>query len=736
MSDSNSADKQETDSLDSVEYRDLQRALSLSQEEVQKQNSTIENTALSTLPPGSYAAPVPNHPRTPSVICNDDQERSKPNHPQQISRLQQKVDEDNSIPTNLEKLIEDNYIANYLSFFARHISSVSAAYNSTEPYKSYSRKPQLGDYAYKTDAQLVKERALAARKKKEDAQKEEADEEAESSEAVTEIPHDTKLGHDHEGVWSSADVYNQDALIDVEQESEHDIKQNQSDDMSKEEIDDTSHEQHRIDYLAYGLAYFLYKVEQYLPVELDQNPHQQFRYAKLVSNVERLYVNLSTNSVMDGMKQFGNIIMWKNRPLTFLVVTIYLTLVFTDMLLNTIIAGVLIGITSRKVFPPSSSSQIESSKDEQERAREIVDLEAEFGLDVDGNNAPGQREKSMKEAYKAITESHGREIQLVTGDLADFIEKLKNLYLWRKPKATRNFILRAVLPALIGLQFISHAALVRGSLAGLGFVIFIWIPITINYPRYRRMAWNMPEVPTDAQYALSVMRQRVRKNEPLPVLADPLKKETRKKTDAPRNPNNDNTDSTEIIKSPKKGGSKWSRMAASLQRGGKAAERGTDMISQVINGDKGVFIRQAQEVWASRNDEDSERTSEMLSQESDNGSIKSKRHIGLEPSRVAYLPLRSTHFAILKSSPGTLALNSSELRFKPFKGPDVVVQLDALVAVRKNTSLRVGVEVSSGLELSWEEEEDVKVMRLTNVARRDDAFNQLVACSRNVWVDS
>ena len=117
--------------------------------------------------------------------------------------------------------------------------------------------------------------------------------------------------------------------------------------------------------------------------------------------------------------------MWKNRPLTFLVVSIYLTLVFTDMLLNTIIAGVLIGITFRKVMPPSSSSLIESSKDEQERAREIVELEAEFGLDTDSNNAPGQREKSMKEAYKAITESHGREIQLATGDLADFIEKLK-----------------------------------------------------------------------------------------------------------------------------------------------------------------------------------------------------------------------------------------------------------------------------------------------------------------------
>lgn len=271
------------------------------------------------------------------------------------------------------------------------------------------------------------------------------------------------------------------------------------------------------------------------------------------------------------------------------------------------------------------------------------------------------------------------------------------------------------------------------------------------------MAWNMPEVPTDAQYALSVMRERVRKNEPLPVLVDPFaksnskeKEKAKKKSTADlsiaegseRGDDKENdTDSVkdtdvEVVKSPKKG-SKWSRLASSLKQGGKAAERGTDMLSQVINGDKGVFVRQARDVWASRNDDHSERTTQILSSsDNDNESLMTtKRSIGLQPSQLAYLPLKSSHFAILKSSPGTLVLNSSELVFKPFKGPNVTVSLDALVGISKNTSLRVGVEVSSGLELSWEDGAEIKVMRLTNVARRDDAFNHLVACSNSVWVN-
>ncbi|TIA91447.1 hypothetical protein E3P99_01097 [Wallemia hederae] len=772
------SEKPDLPSRDSLrqEDEDLQEAIRLSQQEFERSEEPSRDEAsasLSTQAPGSFVAPpsslssaqqAPTHDTTQS----NTQTESSALPPQ---RLHQNVTDrsgENAVggtpsmtQTDADKDVQDYFIANYLTFFGRHISSVSAAYGSSEAYKSYSAPPKLTDYAYKTEAQLLKERTIAAAKRKEEAdaeaQRKEYEEKAARDEFIDDIEHDTQEGAEHqEGApWSSADVYsNRNNSSSTANVNLVDVEKDDHDNNNEEESDD---EEKRIDYLAYGLAWFLFKVEQYLPVELDQNPHQKFRYAKLMSNVERLYVNLSGTAILDGMKKFGDIVMWKNRPLTFAVLVGYLTLVLTDMLLNVAIGGALVALVARRLFPPTSSSQIADRKDEQDRAREIVELENEYGLNADGTNAPGKREQSMKDAYKAITESHGREIQLVTGDLADFVEKMKNLYLWRNPKATRNFVLRALLPAIVGLQFISHAALVRGALAGLGLLVLVWIPITIHYPRYRRMAWNMPEVPTDAQYALSVMRERVRNKEPLPVLIDPLAKSSSKeKEKAKKKSTTDlsiaegseqgedkeneaaslNDDETEVIKSPKKG-SKWSRLASSLKQGGRVAERGTDMLSQVVNGDKGVFVRQAREVWASRNDTDSERTTQIISNnDNDNESVMTtKRSIGLEPSRLAYLPLTSTHFAILKSSPGTLQLSASELVFKPFKGPNVAVALDALVGISKNTSLRVGVEVSSGLEVSWEDGAEIKVMRLTNVARRDDAFNHLVACSNNVWVN-
>lgn len=332
--------------------------------------------------------------------------------------------------TNSDKDVDDYFIANYLTFFGRHISSVSAAYSASEAYKSYSAPPKLTDYAYKTEAQLLKERTVAAAKRKEEAdaeeQRKEYDEKAANDELVDNIVHDTQQGAEHvEGApWSSADVYSQHNnssstanvnLVDVEKDYENE----------NDEIDSDDDVQQRIDYLAYGLAWFLFKVEQYLPVELDQNPHQKFRYAKLMSNVERLYINLSGNAIAEGMKSFGDIVMWKNRPLTFVVLVVYLILVMTDMLLNIAMGGALVALVARRVFPPSSSSQIASRKDEHDRAREIVEMEDDYGLNAEGTSAPGKREQNMRDAYRAITGSHGREIQLVTGDLADFVEKMK-----------------------------------------------------------------------------------------------------------------------------------------------------------------------------------------------------------------------------------------------------------------------------------------------------------------------
>ena len=725
----------------------------------------------------------------------------------------------NDIINHTNKDVEDFFVANYLSFFSKHISSVSAASSSTDRYKSYSSKPKLSDYTYKTEAQLFKEKSLKdAKLKEENARKEESknidegdnddnDNNTNDDNVNDHKQNDSQINQNNDNVNMNNDdnvnvsvnVNNEDNheeqnvnntnddgisnendknnnkqqnvtnfSKDTQNEVSNDDEQFQQDSERKQSVNSdpaiykpqieepTSHdvelEDNQVDYLAYGLAYFLFKIEQYLPVELDQNPHQKFRYAKLMSNFERIYVNLGGSIIKNSLKEFSDLVMWRNRLKTFTVLTIYLIIILSDMLLNCILVGMIAGLGYRKLCPPSSESQLVSSKNQTERAREVIELEDDFGLNTDGKTPPGKREKSMREAYKMVVDSKGREIQLVSGDLADFIEKIKNLYLWRNSKATRNFILRALIPSLIGSQFISHAALTRCLLSGLGLLVFVFIPLSINYPRYRRISWNMPDVPTDAQYALSIMRNRVRNNEPLPVLIDPFKVNKKEKKEDDKNKNKDNEEyqsNDELTKSHddqpvRNKGSKWSRMANSLQRGGRIAERGTDMISQVINGDKGVFVRQAKEVWSSRKDENSDRSNVMLSpsvieemSNDDESSIKTitKRSIGLEPSSLAYLPLKSNHFAIL-NSPGTLCLNLTNLTFKPFKGANIDIKLSNISAIRKTTSIRVGVEVSSGLVVEWTNEQDeINVLKFSNVARRDDAFNHLLACSKKIWVN-
>lgn len=113
--------------------------------------------------------------------------------------------------------------------------------------------------------------------------------------------------------------------------------------------------------------------------------------------------------------------------------------------------------------------------------------------------------------YQKWIDAFGTPTQMMLGDLADLHEKVKSLILWRSPSATKRTI--SLLTLCAAWVTLADARTVwKSVLLGVGIFAFALVPLQVYYPRYRRALnpiwWVLWGCPTDAQFAISILRQR------------------------------------------------------------------------------------------------------------------------------------------------------------------------------------------------------------------------------------
>ncbi|KAG8990468.1 hypothetical protein FRB90_001754, partial [Tulasnella sp. 427] len=103
---------------------------------------------------------------------------------------------------------------------------------------------------------------------------------------------------------------------------------------------------------------------------------------------------------------------------------------------------------------------------------------------------------------------------LITEEMADVHERGKNLFLWRRPESSLTYTMMLFVGACAVMVTPAHV-LAKAVYAGLGFFYWFLIPVLCAMTRRQRamippLLWD---VPTDAEYAMEVIAQRVANGE-------------------------------------------------------------------------------------------------------------------------------------------------------------------------------------------------------------------------------
>lgn len=283
-------------------------------------------------------------------------------------------------------------------------------------------------------------------------------------------------------------------------EDEWELLHDQTPNVAANTADVVVNDDSQVDGIAWAIAYILATIERYAPEELDNSPDTTYRESKTRSHVERLYLIAPFwERLLFGIRR---VYRWDNPRRTSSIMMMYFTLWYMNLLSTTFFLILIYYTCQFRFFPPSASYL-----HEQVRARMAR------GVDAD-RLAERLRRRSrldILELYKRYVAAYGSGTQIACGDVADFHEKVKNLILWRDPKATwRTLTLLGITTVFVTL---ASAHVIWKTVTGfLGFTFFILLPLQSHYPRFRRplspIWWALWGSPTDQQFAIELLRRR------------------------------------------------------------------------------------------------------------------------------------------------------------------------------------------------------------------------------------
>ncbi|CAE6406596.1 unnamed protein product [Rhizoctonia solani] len=370
---------------------------------------------------------------------------------------------------------------------------------------------------------------------------------------------------------------------------------------------------------------------------------------------------------------------------------------------------------TRTIIRGKSKKEKERLKDAGSRAAAQMGLSSE-----EGEGDPLQRQLDEEDWRTSALK--------IMEDIADFHERVRNLWLWRREQSSRIYALVLTMIFLF-ITFAPAQTLAKTTYAVIGVFYWFIIPVLLAIPPEARKRIPPPlfDIPTDAEYAMSLMNIRVAKGES--IVPNSLRG-SREHGRARRFIANINPDPAATPATPHKGveagisspdqdvGSmrqeaEEKEAIANRERAAAAGVETTESEVPPTAGppaEVGTLARIKNSIEAS--------TVDLLGNGNDD-STESLQGIGA-PQTVA-----ANH----RATPGMLNLNSEGISFTPLlkSKPRMQIPLERIQGVKK-TSRTSGLRVRHLTEEGIEQED---VFRF--VPNRDEIFGKLVGWGGKRW---
>ncbi|KAL3853562.1 hypothetical protein ACJMK2_017097 [Sinanodonta woodiana] len=225
----------------------------------------------------------------------------------------------------------------------------------------------------------------------------------------------------------------------------------------------------------------------------DNSDGEPLTVKQLKANIKRF--KDASKPYRDTIKGIQNLLSWKSPSYTFIVFTIYFYLVWRGWFLPFVI---LLGVIRLSVtFLQSKGVKINIYY---------------FDPGEDGTQGDS-KELGMSEKFNLVIEV-AKKVQNGLGTAADSLEKIKNLFIWRCPMATRRVFFMLCFGFIVSC-FVPIASLLTYIGLSFGLKIFLVRNLFRKYPRLKRKhdsthrLWL--DLPTDAQYDKKYARSAVDK---------------------------------------------------------------------------------------------------------------------------------------------------------------------------------------------------------------------------------
>ncbi|KAI0361586.1 hypothetical protein OH77DRAFT_444853 [Trametes cingulata] len=489
-------------------------------------------------------------------------------------------------------------------------------------------------------------------------------------------------------------------------------------------------------------------IDYFLPLlPPPRPPPPEFSLGRLKHTAQRLYVALEPLYSLFAVPLL-RLATWQDPRKSFAYCALYWILWYHGLLISALLLCVLYGLARRKLHPYPSLDELRAHRSRIDRSHTFgamlsARLAASPALgvkdmwDLFKDYRHTQRLKKAAKSPKKSTESeqavaddaasvysvaterpedlhescdHTQELEeedlkrlglFLLCEVADLLERIKNIFLWRNPSASVFY--GAVLFGWFCLGLLPAQYLVRfvGFLAG-GFFWHI-VPILAAIPASQRSRIPPPlsSVPTDAQYAMDLISQRVARG--LPVR--PKRRKVRRGSSDTVNVTEAEKESHERSKSSSIDWNKvGDRLASTKERAGEIRKTLRD----------GQW-KQAENWKAALNP-----LAPKVATPQSGSETRIETH---------------TFPAQLKQHPGLITLTSTTLFFTPLLSSRAALSIPLADVTRvKKSSITKGIDVSYS-EARADGSKEEKEAKFFFVGSRDDLFARLVSWGGKRWTN-
>ncbi|KAG8835078.1 hypothetical protein FRC17_005431 [Serendipita sp. 399] len=293
-----------------------------------------------------------------------------------------------------------------------------------------------------------------------------------------------------------------------------------------------------------------------LIVPILPRPHRktyQFTLGGMQGAITRLYLACQPLWIPFSLRMVA-LMTWENPRRSFLYCTLFWILWFFDLLLPVFFARLCFSLLRRRFLPYPTAQELIERRNATVEA-DIVGSQIRTYLDSNINSKVGLKDawnmfrlatKNKKRKAKTTLgdlkttedpepvdyareeETSTRAVLAILEEIADFHERFSNLIHWRDPEASKRYAI--ILAFMIFVPFIAPAKyVVKGTYAvggiGFWFVPNLWAALPLEHRS--RIPPPLGDVPTDAEYAMNIISQRVDRGEAV-LPSERRKKEKRR----------------------------------------------------------------------------------------------------------------------------------------------------------------------------------------------------------------